>query len=146
MITSFAGPASLGRRFHRILVMGLILGLAGLPLAMPAADKAPPPERGNRAAEHLQRLAEELGLTEQQKTQVTAILKSESDQRMALRDNESMSRSEKFQAMRKIREEGRAQIRALLTPEQQKKFDAMPKPGPGRGRPGGDGPPPPPEA
>ena len=48
--------------------------------------------------------------------------------------------------MQAIRKSTHDQIRALLTPDQQKTFDAMPKPGRGRHGPpkaGGDTPPPP---
>lgn len=124
------------------MMLSLILGLLSLPLASRGAENAPPPDRAAQMAKHLQHLAKDLGLTDQQKTQIGDILRKEADQLTALRDDESMARREKFKAMRKIREEGRQQIRALLTPEQQAKFDAMPKPKPGRGGPGREGPPP----
>lgn len=125
---------------RRAALLGLALGLANLPAVSHATDQPPPPDRKAPMADHLQRMAEDLGLTQQQKAQVADILKAERDKLTALRDDPSMDRRERFKALRKIREEGREQIRALLTPEQRKKFDAMPKPKPGRrAGPGGNG-------
>lgn len=146
-------PIRIPARVRHIGGLGLLcLGLtAGVLPARAAADAPPPPERGARAAERMKHMAKVLGLTDDQKAKIGDILHKQMDQLMTLRDDDTKERREKFKEMRKIQEEGRAQIRALLTPEQQKKFDEMPRPGPGRrhrdgdGAPDGDGPPPPSE-
>lgn len=112
-----------------------------LPARAASADAAPPPDRAARVEERLQHMAQALGLTDEQKAKAGDILRRQADQLKALRDDDSKNRRQKFKAMRKIQDDGRAQIRALLTPEQQEKFDAMPRPGPGRRRHDGDGPP-----
>lgn len=138
-----------------------LLGLAAVALAplaraedqpatppTPDAPATPPPgqpggpgqhgHRGGMRGDHLKMLSEKLNLTDAQRTQVKAILSAAEPQMKALRDNESLSEEDRrtqFQAMRKSTHD---QIRALLTPEQQATFDAMPPPG----RPGHKGPPP----
>jgi Spy/CpxP family protein refolding chaperone len=115
---------------HSICFRWIPCLLLGLTLALPASRAEEPdvrPEPGQRAAEWLNDLAEELGLTDVQKSAVTAIMQKQRDQLKALRDDESLSRRDRMKKVRELREAGRAEIRAQLTPEQQKKFDAMPR-------------------
>jgi Spy/CpxP family protein refolding chaperone len=82
-------------------------------------------------------------LTDDQKTKVLAIYTAEAKARtdmMATQPPDPDARA-KFTAMRT---KDKADVRALLTPDQQTKFDAMPAPGRGGG--GGGAPPTPPPA
>jgi Spy/CpxP family protein refolding chaperone len=114
-----------------------------------AADQPPPPERRDRRmdpAQMLQRMKEQLNLTDEQTAKVGAIFKAQGEKRQAIMNDTSLSPDDKHAKMEELRKDAMAQIRALLTPEQQKKLDAMPRPGRGprgEGR-GGDSPPPPP--
>lgn len=85
------------------------------------------PEPAERAAERLRHLAEELALTEVQKTRITAIMQAQRAKLEAIRTDEDLSRRKKLKKLRDLRETARLEIRAELTPEQQKKFDAMPR-------------------
>jgi periplasmic protein CpxP/Spy len=112
----------------KLIVSILALGFAGASLAQ-AADEAPKsdqpakgprPERGEmrgNAQNRVKEISEQLGLTEDQKTKVADILKaSAGDFKAARGDREKMVELMKAQ---------REQIRAVLTPEQQTKFDSM---------------------
>ena len=82
----------------------------------------------------LARLDEAVTLTADQKTKVTDIYKKMADQIGALAQEDRRTKGQD------IRTATNAEIRALLTPDQQKKFDAMPQgrgPGGGKGGPGG---------
>ena len=80
-------------------------------------------------------MSEVLNLTQEQKDQIAAIMKEAAAAEEAQRAK-----------MRELRKETEQKIRALLTPEQQQKFDAMPRPEFGRGpRHGGPHGPPPPD-
>ena len=123
------------------------------PAQPPAApgDKAPDgaqPRRWQRGPmEQVQRLGEALSLTQEQKDQVTAIIKGNAPQRQAIMNDLALAQEALRAKMRELRKETELKIRALLTPEQQQKFDAMPHPGFGRGpRHGGPHNPPPPDA
>ncbi len=95
--------------------------------------------RRDQAGGQLKMLAEKLSLTDAQKAQAAEILKAEGAKLAALREDESQDRQAKMKQMREIREDGRVKIRAILTPEQQKIFDTLPKRGPGGGPGGGGG-------
>ncbi|RFC43614.1 MAG: protein refolding chaperone Spy/CpxP family [Verrucomicrobia bacterium] len=134
----------------KLLTLLSLTALAAAPLlraeqASPAPPAAPAgahqrPPRGDR----LKMLAEKLSLTEAQKTQIKPILEKAAQEGMALRDDAALSKEDKRDKMMAIRKTSHDQIRALLTPDQQKTFEAMPPPERGhRGPPHGDDAPPP---
>ena len=86
----------------------------------------------------LEALKQKLSLTDAQFTQVKAIMKEEMPQLKALHDDDSLTDDDRRARAHAIRESGRQKIRALLTADQQKIFDTLPRPG----RRGEDGPPP----
>jgi len=90
-----------------------------------------PGPRGDR----LKMLSEHLGLTADQKAKLQPILKAERDALEALRDDRSLTREARRDKMREIMESHAAQVRAVLTPEQQAKLDALREKAP-RGAPG----------
>lgn len=85
-------------------------------------------------------LAEKLGLTDDQKAKIKPIVEDEMQQARAVREDESLDREARWQKFQEIRKAHNAQIRALLTPDQQKKLDEMREQhGPMRGGPGSQG-------
>ncbi len=78
-------------------------------------------EKGDRLA----MLTEQLSLTPAQVEKVKPILDNEREALRALMQDTSTDREAKRPKMREIREAHNAQIRALLTPDQQAKLDAM---------------------
>jgi Spy/CpxP family protein refolding chaperone len=115
----------------------LVLGLfAAVPLIRaedtPKADKAPAAEKGDRKGkgprmnpdQMVARLDEELTLTAEQKTKIKDLITA----------NMEKAKDAAPEDRRTIMQGQRDQIRALLTPEQQTKFDAMPQRGPGGGK------------
>ncbi len=98
--------------------------------------------------QQVQRLDAAVKLTDDQKTKVTDIYKKAQTDMQGLRGGGG-TREEMQAKMQDIQKSTHDQIRALLTEDQQKKFDAMPPPPMGGrgGRRGGGGagaPPPPP--
>jgi periplasmic protein CpxP/Spy len=148
MKTSYALSLSL-------ISAGLVLSLASaraddpsnppVPPPAPASPDAtpgdggqtPPPEhhRRMRPAFVLGELTEKLGLTPDQQKTVGAIIADSDGQLKALRGDDSLSREDKRAKMRSIISTTRGQIRAALTPDQQKIFDTLPT----RGERGGQG-------
>jgi Spy/CpxP family protein refolding chaperone len=87
----------------------------------------PPPSRsGRRRGYVLSELTAKLGLTADQQKTVAGILAASAGQVKELRSDDSLSRAERRARMRQIGDSTRTQIRALLTPDQQKAFDALP--------------------
>lgn len=117
------------------LALLVIVAIVPIVRAADAPAEPPPRERGpggpGGPKERLQNLAEHLGLTAEQKEKVGAIMKERMELGRAIREDQSLApelRREKMQAHGKATRE---QIRTVLTPEQQAKFDAMPQRGPG---------------
>ena len=82
--------------------------------------------------QRIERLEQAVGsLTEDQKTKIKAIYAKSAEKMQALPQEE---RREKGM---EIMEASRKEVRAVLTAEQQKKFDDMPQGGPGGGAGGG---------
>jgi protein CpxP len=132
----------------RLKLISLCLALAGIagPVlnAQPADPASPARERGpggpggpGRGGPNLETLAEELGLSAEQKAKLEPILKAQREQQQAIRQDESLSREQRMEKTRALREAGRKDIEAVLTPEQVKKYGEMRARGP---RGGGDGP------
>jgi protein CpxP len=137
---------------HKVSLMAALAAgaLIALAPALQAQDKPARPEggpragqRGDMAKERLNKMAEELNLTADQKTKVEAVLKEQAETMRGLRDAAPEERREKMQAARK---EIDGKIKAILTAEQYAKWEKMRAQrgpggpgGPGGKRPGGPG-------
>jgi Spy/CpxP family protein refolding chaperone len=73
----------------------------------------------------LERYAQQLNLTDDQKAKIKPILEDQAKQMQALRDDTSVSQEDRRAKFTTIREATSKQIRALLNADQQKKFDDM---------------------
>ena len=108
----------------KLLVSVLALGLAGASVTA-AAEK---PDHGGKrlqaaADQRLKQLDEKLQLTDDQKQKIKDIWAKEADTLKALSPEERRTKGrDAFAATH-------AEVRAVLTPDQQTKFDAMPAEG-----------------
>ena len=98
----------------------------------PNNQQSPPSEDNGRwhqgrpdPAERTQELNQKLNLTSDQQTKVLDILQSEHSQMASLRQDTSTSRQDRHTKMMDIHKSTDANIRALLDPTQQKKWDEM---------------------
>jgi Spy/CpxP family protein refolding chaperone len=73
----------------------------------------------------MQKMATELNLTEAQKTQLKGIHEQQRAKMQELRANTSLTKEQKMDQARALRESTHSQMTSLLTPEQQNKFEAM---------------------
>jgi len=80
-----------------------------------------PPDPAKRTAE----LTKQLNLTSDQQPKVLAALQSEQSQMESLQQDSSLSREDRHAKMMEIRKTTDDQIRGLLDPTQQKKWDEM---------------------
>lgn len=113
-----------------LLAIGL---LATLPLlraqdenSSSKPEKAPSAEKGGRGKgrgmsveQRVDRLSEQLNLTDDQKAKIKAIYEK------AQADMEAVPQEERREKMRSMMQETNKEIRAVLTEEQQKKFDEI---------------------
>ncbi len=108
------------------LTLALAAGLSSTTLlADPAhADHSDKAEKKPRVS-RVEKLNAELNLSEDQKTQIAAIHKEENAALKVISDDKSLDRSAKMAKNKEIRTAHAAKVRALLTPDQQTKFDAL---------------------
>lgn len=141
----------------KTILAALTIGLVALPSSGLAQEKGPPPEGGGAPRERgpggprgprmnpeqqVARLEEAVGkLTDDQKSKIVDIYTKQREKMREMMENQSGPPDEAARAkMEESMRAARAEVRALLTPEQQTKFDAMPPPrGPGGRGPGGPG-------
>jgi len=105
----------------------------------------PPPPPGEHGGQHkggprmdpLKMLTEKLSLTQEQQTQLKPILDARKKEMDAVREDSSLDRDAKWAKVAEIFKAYQPKIRALLTPEQQKKFDELKEEMGGHRGPGG---------
>lgn len=118
---------------HCLLALSLAaLSYAAAPVAI-AQDAGntqaqPAPEHGRHhfdPARRAEMLGKQLSLTSDQQAKVLDILKSEQSEMKSLHSDTSLSREDRHSKMMDLHQTSNDQIRALLTPDQQKKFDEI---------------------
>ena len=70
-------------------------------------------------------LSKQLSLTSDQQAKVLEVLKSEQSQMEKLRSDSSLSQEDRRAKMMDIHKSSNDQVRAILNPDQQKKWDEM---------------------
>jgi protein CpxP len=95
-----------------------------------AAPAGAPPERGGHGGRfdpdrRAEMLTKRLNLSADQKTKVTDIFKSEQEQMQKIHADSSASQQDRRSKMMDARKASNEQIRALLNPDQQKKWEEM---------------------
>lgn len=101
-----------------VFLLGATLGgvLGYLFAHRPVSAANPPLSEPERRAQKLQQLTKELSLTPQQAQQVDAILQQRHVEAKAIHDQTDAQ-------IDAVRQKGRAQVRAILAPEQLAKFE-----------------------
>ncbi len=76
----------------------------------------------NKRMEHL---TKELNLTKEQQEKIRPILENEMKEIQAVRSNDSLTKEQKHEKVKAIRQTTQAELNKILTPEQQKKYGEM---------------------
>lgn len=104
--------------FKRLVIFS---ALAALSILTPVVMAQKQESGENR----LQQMGQQLNLTEDQKTKLKPILQEEAQKLRELKNDTSSSRQEKMQKAKQIHSEYKPQIDAILTPEQQQRWQQM---------------------
>ena len=113
-----------------LVVLALVL-VAGLPAfaADPASAPSPSPTvvapHQGELVSKLQDITAQLGLSEEQKAKIAPIVQQEMADLRALKQEATAARREKLRRFRDINQKASGEIRVLLTPAQQKKYDEL---------------------
>jgi len=78
----------------------------------------------NRAAK-VEAIAQQLNLTPEQKAKVLPILRDEAPKVQAIKNDNSLSKIQKVQRLRAIHQQTDPQMKAILSPEQYQKLQAI---------------------
>jgi protein CpxP len=116
-----------------LLTLAVIAGCAAPLLAQPPEHPpgAAPGEHGGKErgpgmrGDRLKHLAEELALTEEQKTQLKPILAQEAAAMKAIWEDKSLEGDARREKMKSVRDSYAPKIEAVLTPEQKTKFEKI---------------------
>ena len=126
-------------RSRKLTLIAVLLGsLLGVLPASRAADADPKPADKTDAkarptrGERLKDLAEQLKLSDEQKEKIKPILQEERKKVRELRDNKDLSRQDRVAKLKEIRDDIRAKVKPILTPEQLEKWNKLRSEGPGR--------------
>jgi Spy/CpxP family protein refolding chaperone len=101
------------------------MALAGLLISgnPAAAQNEPSAPRRQNIQQRVDRMSEELNLTDEQKPKFKALLESEAKAMQELRrDTNNVTREQRQAKVREIRDENQKKMKALLTPEQFEKL------------------------
>lgn len=83
------------------------------------------PELAGKVQARLQQISTELGLSDDQKSQLKPILQEEFKQLKAVKDDTTLGLDEKKVRAKGIQNSAREQMKQILTPDQQKKLAEM---------------------
>lgn len=103
-------------KYVRLIVTTLCLGTVVLLTSTSSAQ--------NRAAK-LEAISQQLNLTPEQKAKVLPILREEAPKVQAIKNDNSMSKIQKINAVRAIHQQTDPQMKAILSPEQYQKLQAI---------------------
>jgi len=81
-----------------------------------------------------EKFAQELNLTDDQKSALKSIRENEKQQAQAIKNDSSLTKDQKKAKFKELRKTSREQMMAKLTPDQQQKFKEMRKEHRGHGR------------
>jgi Na+-transporting NADH:ubiquinone oxidoreductase subunit NqrC len=112
--------------YIRLNVMALCFGISVLVATIsPAQPKAQQQPSAQQKSANLERIAQYLSLTPQQKDKILPILADEAPKVRAIKDDPSLSRMQRAQRIKAIHQQNDPQMKAILSPEQYQKLQAM---------------------
>lgn len=122
---------------HATAIVALFLGAIAVCAQAPAEQGGAQWGHGQppTAEQRLQRMTQQLNLTDDQQQKIKPILENESTQMQSLRSDSSLSQEDRMAKMKQIRESTTSQINPILNADQQKKYaEMMSHMGRGRGQ------------
>jgi len=105
------------------LKLFVVIGALLASWCIPALHAQDGKGKGGGPGDRLKMMSEALALTDAQKEKIKPIIADEAAALKALRDDTSVTEDARRGKMRDIRQAHAAKIRAVLTPQQQAKFD-----------------------
>ena len=93
--------------------------------ALRAEDAKAPEKASTQRQDRMKKMAEELGLTSDQEVKVAAIMKDQSKEMKALREDTSLEKEQKSAKAKSIHEATKTKLQAILNKEQLEKWETL---------------------
>lgn len=117
------------KRLWAVAMAAVVLGSAGFAAGETTTGSGA--ERGTKLEQARERRMEKLDgalkLSADQKAKIEAIWEKAEERTAEIREKNGLRKRKQRRELRGVMQETRAEVRAVLTPEQQKIFDAMPR-------------------
>ena len=112
--------------YIRLNVVALCFGISVLMATMSSAQqKSAQQQSPQQQSANLERIAQYLNLTPQQKDKILPILADEAPKVLEIKNDPSLSRMQRAQRIKAIHQQNDPQMKAILSPEQYQKLQAM---------------------
>jgi Spy/CpxP family protein refolding chaperone len=112
--------------YIRLNVLALCFGISLLVVTMSSAQQKPAQQQSAQQKNaKLEQIAQYLNLTPQQKDKILPILADEAPKVRAIKADSSLSRMQRAQRVKAIHQQNDPQMKAILSPEQYQKLQAM---------------------
>ena len=115
--------------YIRLNVLILCFGMSVLSVLMvtiaSAQQKSAQQQPPQQKSDNLERIAQYLNLTPQQKDKILPILADEAPKVREIKNDPSLSRMQRAQRIKAIHQQNDPQMKAILSPEQYQKLQAM---------------------
>ena len=112
--------------YIRLNMLILCFGMSVLIVTMASAQqKSAQQQSPQQKSANLERIAQYLNLTPQQKDKILPILADEASKVRDIKNDPSLSRMQKAQRVKAIHQQNDPQMKAILSPEQYQKLQAM---------------------
>ena len=112
--------------YIRLNVLILCFGMSVLIITMASAQqKSAQQQSPQQKNANLERIAQYLNLTPQQKDKILPILADEAPKVREIKHDSSLSRMQRAQRIKAIHQQNDPQMKAILSPEQYQKLQAM---------------------
>jgi Spy/CpxP family protein refolding chaperone len=112
--------------YIRLTVLILCFGMSVLMVTMASAQqKSAQQQSPQQKSANLERIAQYLNLTPQQKDKILPILADEAPKVREIKNDPSLSRMQRAQRIKAIHQQNDPQMKAILSPEQYQKLQAM---------------------
>jgi Spy/CpxP family protein refolding chaperone len=105
----------------------ILVALSAPRILAQAQTSSMDPETQAKVQAKLQKMSSELNLTDTQKQQLKPIMQTEAQQLKVVKDDTSLTPEQRQAKAKEIHQNYKSQISNILTPDQQKKLEAMRK-------------------
>ena len=113
------------RKSVNLIVSTACVGAFMLLASISYAQRAPAYAQKPTGMSKAEAISQQLGLTPQQKIKILPILRDELPKVQAIKNDNSLTRMQKAQQIRAIHQQTDPQMKAILTPEQYQKLQAI---------------------